>query len=257
MNRPGVGIYGLTGCAGDQLVILNCEARLLEIAGLVDILDFPMASSERNRTSRLDIAFVEGSVMSARDEALLHWIRGRSDTLVAIGTCAMWGGIPEIGASTAEWQDMREAVYGPAAIGYDSQPARPLSDFVTVDVALPGCPIEAHEFLECLACLTRGYRPALPRYPVCAECRWQENGCLLIERDMPCLGPLTVGGCRARCPSLGQPCIGCRGPVEDANVTSGLWTLEERGVSRSVARLKVGAFHPSSLLSAEPAGGDS
>lgn len=255
MNRPGVGIYGLTGCAGDQLVILNCEDRLLEIAGHIDIVDFPMASSERNRASHLDIAFVEGAVMSTRDEALLYTIRERSDTLVAIGTCALWGGVPEIGAD-AEWLDMCEAVYGPGAIGYDARPARPLGDFVTVDAALPGCPIEAHEFLDCLACLIRGYLPVIPRYPVCAECRWQENGCLLVEKGAPCLGPLTVGGCRARCPSLGQSCIGCRGPVQDANVASGLRTLEERGVPRSVARLKVGTFHPSSLLSADADGGE-
>ncbi len=256
MNRPTVGIYGLTGCAGDQLVILNCEDRLREIAGLVDIVDFPMASSQRDRTSRLDIAFVEGSVMSARDETLLHGIRERSDVLVAIGTCALWGGLPEIGPGP-EWLDMAEAVYGAGANGYDTRPSRPLSAFASVDVALPGCPIEAHEFLDCLASLTRGYRPLLPRYPVCAECRWQENGCLLVADGAPCLGPLTVGGCRARCPSLGHSCIGCRGPVEDANVTSGLRALEERGIPASVARGKVGAFLPTSLLPAEPAGGDS
>ncbi|MFC1652973.1 nickel-dependent hydrogenase large subunit [Planctomycetota bacterium] len=33
MAKPKVGIYGLTGCAGDQLVILNCEDELIDIAG--------------------------------------------------------------------------------------------------------------------------------------------------------------------------------------------------------------------------------
>ena len=115
MNRPTVGIYGLTGCAGDQLVILNCEDRLREIAGLVDIVDFPMASSQRDRTSRLDIAFVEGSVMSARDETLLHGIRERSDVLVAIGTCALWGGLPEIGPGP-EWASRRAMMVRSEAI---------------------------------------------------------------------------------------------------------------------------------------------
>ena len=45
MNRPKVGIFGLTGCAGDQLVILNCEDRLLDVVALIDIRDFLMASS--------------------------------------------------------------------------------------------------------------------------------------------------------------------------------------------------------------------
>lgn len=256
MNRPVIGIYGLTGCAGDQLVILNCEDRLLEIARLVDIVDFPMASSDRDRESRLDIAFVEGAVMSARDEALVCWVRDRSDILVAIGTCAMWGGVSEVGAAV-DWLSMRESVYGPGAIGYDARPAHPIRDFVKVDVGLPGCPIEAREFIDCLACLSRGYLPLLPRYPVCAECRWQENGCLLTGRNAPCLGALTVGGCRARCPSLGQACIGCRGPVEDANIASALRILEEKGVPADTARRKLAMFLPSSHLEAQVPGGDS
>jgi len=257
MSRPAVGIYGLTGCAGDQLVILNCEDRLLDIAGLVNIVDFPMASSERDRTTHLDVAFVDGSVVSAKDEATLRWIRDRCDVLVALGACAMWGGPQEVGAVPAAWTDMRRVVYGPDGPEYDARPSRPLSDFVPVDVSLPGCPIEAHEFVDCVACLARGYTPLLPRYPVCAECRWQENGCLLISRGQACLGPLTVGGCRARCPTLGHSCIGCRGPVEDANVASWLDAVGERGITESVARHKVGTFLPTRLLTPRREGGDS
>jgi len=242
MNTPRIGIYGLTGCAGDQLTILNCEDRLLEIASRVVIVDFPMASTARDRESRLDIAFVDGAVMSEADESLLRWIRDRSETLVAMGTCAVWGGIPDVGAAGA-WPEMVRARYG-AESRYDARSAAPLGAFVRVDVSLPGCPIEIEEFLDCLECLSLGRRPLLPRYPVCAECRWRENGCLLTDRRAACLGPLTAGGCHARCPTRGQPCIGCRGPVEDPNVPSLVRTLVECGVPESVARAKVGAFLP-------------
>ena len=36
MSKPTVGIFGLTGCAGDQLVILNCEDQLLDLVSLID-----------------------------------------------------------------------------------------------------------------------------------------------------------------------------------------------------------------------------
>lgn len=31
--KPEIGIFGLTGCSGEQIVILNCEDELLYIAG--------------------------------------------------------------------------------------------------------------------------------------------------------------------------------------------------------------------------------
>jgi UDP:flavonoid glycosyltransferase YjiC (YdhE family) len=86
-------IYGLTGCAGDQLVILNCEDELLDIAGALDIRSFPMAMSGGDDKCPLDIVFVNGSVVQPQDEQVLKSLRRRSKLLVAIGTCAVWGGV--------------------------------------------------------------------------------------------------------------------------------------------------------------------
>ena len=91
--KPTVGIFGLTGCAGDQLIILNCEDQLLDLVSLLDLRDFLMASSANDTRCELDIALVEGAVLSKRDEETLLRIRARARTLVAIGTCAVWGGI--------------------------------------------------------------------------------------------------------------------------------------------------------------------
>ena len=50
MAKPTVGIFGLTGCAGDQLVILNCEDQLLDVLAAVDLRDFLMGSSANDTT---------------------------------------------------------------------------------------------------------------------------------------------------------------------------------------------------------------
>jgi len=220
MTHPTMGIFGLTSCAGCQLSILNCEDELLAIHSALDIRDFLMASSINDTSCPLDLALVEGSMVSKLDETHLRRIRARSKTLVALGTCAVFGGIArETGA-------------------------RPLKDAVKVDLAIPGCPIEKQEFLTAIAMLLHGDAPLLPEYPVCAECRMQENNCLLNEEGRFCCGPLTRAGCHALCPSQGVPCVGCRGPTREVNPASAAKMLEGEGFSPGETARRLGTFAP-------------
>ena len=79
--KPKIGIYGFSGCWGEQIVILNCEDQLLDIIGAVDIVDFLGGSSVNDTESRLLVAFVEGSIANAREEAELRKVRDRSERL--------------------------------------------------------------------------------------------------------------------------------------------------------------------------------
>jgi coenzyme F420-reducing hydrogenase gamma subunit len=243
MGRPTVGIFGLTGCAGDQLALLNCVDELLALIDRLDVRDFLMAASGNDVEARLDVALVEGAVLSRRDEDTLRAIRARSGVLVALGTCAMHGGIPVMDRGRDRAALLR-AVYGERGLAYDALPARALHEVVPVDLAVPGCPVEKGELLAALGHVLRG-DPPLPRdQPVCVECRIRENGCLLDRPSGFCLGPLTPGGCDARCPSLGIGCVGCRGPLADANHASALALYEERGIGRSVAARRMHTFSP-------------
>ena len=224
---PRVGIFALSGCWGDQLVLLNCEDELPRLLGAVQLVDFLAASSANDSEGPLDIALVEGSVGSARDEARLRQIRERARTLVGLGTCACFGGIAAARQALPRAELCRQ-VYGPVADGYDQAPHRPLHALVKVDASLPGCPIEKHELLAALAALLQGTLPVPADHAVCLDCRIRENTCLLLHAGLPCVGAVTRGGCQARCPSLGAPCIGCRGPVPEANVASLSAVLAER-----------------------------
>ncbi len=241
MSKPRVGIFGLTGCAGDQLAILNCEDELLQIVELLDIRDFLMASSANDEESRLDLALVEGSVLSERDEEKLKEIRRRSDLLVALGTCAMHGGVP-IMDRDHDRDALLRVIYGDMGSVYDTQSARPLHEVVHVDMGLPGCPIEKEEFLQAIGHLLHGDAPLIPTYAVCTECKMKENRCLLTDPNGFCLGPVTVAGCDARCPSLGIGCVGCRGPAPDANWASAVELFVERGLPRGVVIRKLQTF---------------
>lgn len=243
MSKPTVGIFGLTGCAGDQLLILDCEDELLGLVELLDIRDFVMASSARDELATLDVALVEGAVVTDRDEKKLRHVRERSKLLIAIGACAATGGIPGM-APELDRQVLFKDIYGDAVGSFElkAERGRPLSDFVKVDGVLPGCPIEKHEFLAAIASLLQGNLPRLKEYPVCTECRLRENRCLLMHDDALCIGSVTRAGCDARCPSLGVACIGCRGPAVDANFPSLEALLLTKGYEAKDIHDKLGVF---------------
>ncbi len=241
--KPKIGIYGLSGCWGEQIAILNCEDQLLDIVGAVDIVDFLGGSSVNDTESRLLVAFVEGSVANAREEAKLRQIRDRSDLLVACGSCACFGGVGAMDALVSR-PELIQQVYGkngPAG-SWDIGPHRPLSDFVKVDLAIPGCPMETTEFVRAVSALLNGDVPLMPAYPVCLECKMKENECLLVVRGLPCAGPVTKAGCGARCPSYNIACIGCRGPVEEANMGSIEKIFEETELPKEQIKLKLRVF---------------
>ena len=241
--KPKIGIYGFSGCWGEQIVILNCEDQLLDLFGAVDIVDFLGGSSVNDTESRLLIAFVEGSVANAREEATLRKVRERSDLLVACGSCACFGGVAAMDARVPRPEVIRQ-VYGkngPAG-SWDIAPHRPLSDFVKVDLNIPGCPIEKTEFLRVVSSLLNGDVPLMPAYPVCLECKMLENECLLVKRGLPCAGPVTVAGCGARCPGYNIACIGCRGPIDEANIDSMENILEQKEFKKDEIRRKLRTF---------------
>jgi sulfhydrogenase subunit delta len=239
--KPRVGIFGLSGCWGEQIVILNCEDELLSLVGAVEIVDFLGGSSANDVDGPLDVAFVEGSVSGARQEAALRRIRERARLLVACGSCACFGGVSAMPTSLTREQ-MGDMVYGPAARGYELGAHRPLADVVKVDAAIPGCPMEKSEFLNAVAGLLNGDMPLVPDYPVCAECKLLEQDCLLITRGIPCAGAVTAGGCGARCPSYNVPCIGCRGPADEANFRSMAAILAQHGFSADDIRRRLRTF---------------
>lgn len=243
-----IGIHGLTSCYGCQLSIAIVQ-RILDVADRFDIEYFYMLSSD-GEISPVDVAFVEGSVSTEMDEHELRQIRDNADVVVAVGSCAIHGGVQGILADEAvDYQEAFEDVYGDSEMDYRGRVARPIDSVVEVDYRLPGCPPEEPEIMYYMATLAMGSWPEEKDYPVCAECRRAGNPCILIERGEPCLGPVTVAGCDARCISYDVPCVGCRGavPHETAWFDSLARTFKNIGMDRDTVEKRMAIFsarHP-------------
>lgn len=243
MKRLQLAIAGMTACSGCQLLLLNCED---ELSGLLDQFDFkffPMACSPAQLVGEYDIALVEGCISMPREKELLLELRRRSRYLIAMGTCAVWGGVAAL-RNGDDREVLRRQVYGQNPVAIESRYPLPLKSLVKVDATITGCPPEKEELLRLLAGLLRGVLPVEIDYPVCTECRMRENLCLLTERNMLCLGPLTLGGCAARCPSMSVPCEGCRGAVPEANLAEALEIYAQKGFDRQDVLDRLRRFCP-------------
>ena len=233
MKRFRIAIAALTACSGCQLSLLNCEDELPGLLERFEFHFFPLACSPALLTGTYDAVLVEGCLSMPQEKELLLELRNRSVYLIALGTCAASGGVAAL-RNGEDRELLRRQVYGQSQVAGGTFEPLPLRSLVTVDAAVAGCPPEKEELLQLLGGLLRGALPAAIDYPVCTECRMCENLCLLTERDALCLGPLTLGGCGARCPSMAVPCEGCRGAVPEANLAEAVEIYALKGFDRHV-----------------------
>lgn len=218
-----------TSCSGCQLMLVNCEEQLAALAAMIDWQGFDLVSSARGEQAPVELALVEGSISTPAELASLLALRERARFLVAVGACALTGGVNALAGMG------RESAPG-------TFPPHPVSRFVRVDWELPGCPPERSELLALVGALRHGGWPGHLECAVCMECRLRENRCLLLEDRLPCLGPVTRAGCRARCPSVGVVCEGCRGEVAEAHRDEAFRLLAERGLAVRDIRRRMGRF---------------
>ncbi|MBU1418155.1 MAG: NADH:ubiquinone oxidoreductase [Proteobacteria bacterium] len=213
IKRPRVAFFELSSCEGCQLQILNNEASLLSFLSLVEIVNFREAMSIRS--DDYEIAFVEGSVTRADEEERLKRIRKRAGVLVALGSCACFGGVNQLKNRFNDLEWVKHEVYGDHPV--ETREVQPLSAFVEVDLSIYGCPVKKEEVEQIVTNLVLGKSVDHPRYPVCMECTAKGNTCL-FELGEPCLGPITRAGCDSWCPDNRMGCWGCRGPADEANI---------------------------------------
>ncbi len=227
MSKPRVAIFDFAGCEGDELQIVNLEENLLALLGHVELVSFREGMKEHS--DDYDIAFIEGSCTRPSDEERLKKIRANAKVVVAIGSCATIGGINCL-KNARPLDQVRKEVYGDKADLFETYAARPIDAVIEVDAKVHGCPIDRNEFLSIVKQLLAGQKPFVPNYPVCVECKANENICV-YEKGMECMGPVSRAGCDACCVNEGALCWGCRGPVDDPNNNAHKEVLDKYGLT--------------------------
>jgi coenzyme F420-reducing hydrogenase gamma subunit len=233
-KKVRVAFFDFTGCEGCQLAKVSMENELLGLLEHIEIVNFREAMTEASWD--FDVAFIEGSMSSPSCVERLTKVRNHAKILVALGSCSAIAGINAI-RTGQDFDDVRKEVYGEYRYQFASQLALPADQVVKVDAYIYGCPPNPQDVLKFLTQLLSGKTPEVTKYPVCVDCKLRENECLM-QRGIPCMGPVTRAGCGAWCPSNGQFCYGCRGLVPEVNKNAMFEVLDKHKLSLKEAMNK-------------------
>ena len=172
MTKPKVSSDWMAGCAGCHMSFLDIDERIVQLAELMDIRATPITDLKEPDASGVDVGILEGGVNNTANEEVAHRMRSRCKILVALGDCAVFGGVPAMRNFFTLEESLRrayvetESTDAEGKIPDDPELAqmtkvRALQDVVPVDVFIPGCPPDADVIFYALSELAQGRIPVL------------------------------------------------------------------------------------------------
>jgi len=235
-DRPRIAVFDFTSCEGCELQLANKEESLPAFLSAVEIVQFREISSAV--ADDYDIAFIEGAISRSDEVTSLQAIRKQAKLLVALGSCACFGGVARL-KNACNADEANREVYGDDP--KETLPVRPVHEVVTVDLKVPGCPVNKGEVERLVQHLIWHLPYRFPAYPVCLECKQLYTVCRFDLGEL-CLGAITMGGCNAICPAGGLGCWGCRGPAADPNYGEFFTLAREKGFTSREMNERLGFF---------------
>jgi len=164
-----IATASLAGCFGCHMSLLDIDERLFELVKVADFDRSPI--DDIKHCGACDIALIEGGVCNADNARVLRELRNHAKILVAVGACAINGGLPAM-RNHLDVGALLKQVYlegDGAAARVPDDPELPLlfdkvypvNEIVRVDYFIPGCPPSADAIWKILNDLILGRMPRL------------------------------------------------------------------------------------------------
>jgi F420-non-reducing hydrogenase small subunit len=225
-------------CGGCEVSILDIGEPLLDLLPQLDFVHMPVLmdhklfgqTGEKSEMEipEADVGIITGSIRTDENKELAEEMRKKCKTIIALGSCACFGGIPAL-ANMYSVSEIFDTVYRESksteAADAPTEDLPPLTDrvyavseVIKVDLSLPGCPPVPDWIVEALTALLEGKPFSLAERSVCDVCpvvrekkaditlkrplqnavftpgEYNKMRCL-NEQGILCLGPATRAGC--------------------------------------------------------------
>jgi NAD-reducing hydrogenase small subunit len=166
-KKVRIATTSLSGCFGCHMSFLDIDERLIELVDLVEFDRSPL--TDIKHCGPCDVAIVEGGVCNAENVHVLRELRANAKVLVALGACAVNGGLPaqrnhlDVGEClTRVYCDRTgDKVPDDPELPLLLDKVHPINEVVRVDYFVPGCPPSGDAIWKYLTDLIFGRMPRL------------------------------------------------------------------------------------------------
>jgi len=170
-DKLRMATVSLAGCFGCHMSLLDIDERLSALLERVELNRSPF--TDIKVVGDCDIGLIEGGVANAENIHVLRDFRKHCKVLVAVGACALNGGVPAM-RNQFDLRECLEASYIDE-VGLENphipddpeiplllSRVRPVHEVVKVDYFVPGCPPSADTLWTFLTELIEGRPIAFP-----------------------------------------------------------------------------------------------
>ncbi|MBC8254265.1 MAG: NADP oxidoreductase [Ardenticatenia bacterium] len=172
MAKPKVSSDWLAACAGCHMSLLDMDERIVKVVELVDLRATPITDLKEPDVEGVDVGILTGAVNTTSNEEVALRMRARCKILVAMGDCAVFGGVIAMrnffkledalkrAYVETESTDEEGKVPTDPELGVPTK-VRAVKEVVKVDISIPGCPPDADAIFYALAELAQGRIPEI------------------------------------------------------------------------------------------------
>ncbi len=164
-HKTRIATVSLAGCFGCHMSFLDIDEKLIELAQLVEFNRSPF--TDIKQLDNCDIGLIEGGVCNAENVDVLREFRRRCTTIVAVGACAITGGVPAMRNHFSLKACLEESYLHVTGVEDPQIPndpelplllnqVHPIHEVVGVDYFIPGCPPSAKTIWQFLSGLLNG-----------------------------------------------------------------------------------------------------
>ncbi len=172
MGKPKVSSDWMAGCAGCHMSLLDMDERIAKVLELAELRSTPITDLKHPDESGVDVGVLEGGINNTANEEVALNMRKHCKILVALGDCAVFGGVPAMRNFFTIEESLKRAYVETEStdesghIPNDPELAVPtkvraLQEVVPVDVFVPGCPPDADTIFYVLSELAQGRVPEM------------------------------------------------------------------------------------------------